>query len=98
MTGINAPVAEEKATAADTVGSLFAATQIHFLPFIEPCAFALVDLVSHDYVSARKNAIDSLLGMIRIFYDLSDHEPWVPGINAVSEADLESYNTSLMVF
>ena len=85
MMGVNSAIAIEKEIAADTIGTLFAATQIHFLPFVEPCTLELVDLLSHYYEGIRKSAIDSLLEIIRTFYDLGDHEPWVPGATVVSE-------------
>jgi len=94
---VNSAIAIEKEIAADTIGTLFAATQIHFLAFVEPCTLELVDLLSHYYEGIRKSAIDSLLEIVRTFYDLSDHEDWVPGANAVSEADLGSYNALLIV-
>ena len=97
MMEVNSAIAIEKEIAADTIGTLFASTQIHFLPFVEPCTLELIQLLSHYYEGIRKSAIDSLLEIVRTFYDISDHEDWVPGSNVVSEVDLGSYNVLLMV-
>ncbi len=80
---VNSAIAVEKEIAADTIGTLFAATQIHFLPFVEQCTLDLIELRSHYYEGVRKSATDSLLEIVRTFYDLSDHEDWVAGANAV---------------
>lgn len=85
---VNSAIAIEKEIAADTIGTLFASTQIHFLAFVEPCTLQLIQLLSHYYEGIRKSAIDSLLEIVRTFYDISDHENWVPGANVVSEAHL----------
>ena len=90
MMDVNSGIAVEKEIAADVIGDLFAATQIHFLPYVEPCTLELIKLLSHYYEGIRKSAINSLLAIIRTFYDISDHEDWVPGSNVVSEADLGS--------
>ena len=94
---VNSAIVIEKEIAADAIGTLFASTQIHFLAFVEPCTLQLIQLLSHYYEGIRKSAIDSLLEIVRTFYEISDHEDWVPGSNVVSEADLESYNSLLMV-
>lgn len=94
---VNSGIAVEKEVAADVIGDLFASTQIHFLPFVEPCTLELIKLLPHYYEGIRKSAINSILGIVRTFYDISDHEDWVPGSNVVSEADLGSYNCLLMV-
>ena len=95
---VNSGIAVEKEVAADVIGDLFASTQIHFLPFVEPCTLELIKLLPHYYEGIRKSAINSILGIVRTFYDISDHENWVPGANVVSEADFGSYNALLMVF
>jgi hypothetical protein len=95
---VNSAIAIEKEIAADTIGTLFASTQIHFLAFVEPCTLQLIQLLSHYYEGIRKSAIDSLLEIIRTFYDISDHEEWVAGATVVSGADLGWYNTLLTVF
>lgn len=94
---VNSGIAVEKEVAADIMGDLFASTQIHFLPFVEPCTLELIKLLPHYYEGIRKSAINSLLEIVRTFYEISDHEDWVPGSNVVSEADLGSYNSLLMV-
>lgn len=98
LDGVNSAIAIEKEIAADTIGTLFASTQIHFLAFVEPCTLQLIQLLSHYYEGIRKSAIDSLLEIVRTFYDISDHEAWVPGANVVSEVDIGSYNGLLIVF
>ena len=94
---VNSGIAVEKEVAADVIGDLFASTQIHFLPFVEPCTLELIKLLSHYYEGIRKSAISSLLEIVRTFYEISDHEDWVPGSNVVSEANLGSYNGLFMV-
>jgi len=82
---VNSAIAVEKEIAADTIGTLFAATQSHFLPFVEQCTLELISLLTHYYEGIRKSATDSLLEIVRTFYDLSEHEEWVAGVNAVGE-------------
>jgi hypothetical protein len=89
MMDVNSAIAVEKEIAADTIGTLFAATQLQFLPFVEPCTLELIALLPHYYEGIRKSATDSLLEIVRTFYDLSDHEEWVPGFNSVSCLFLE---------
>jgi hypothetical protein len=81
---VNSAIAVEKEIAADTIGTLFATTQGHFLGFVEQCTLELVALLPHYYEGIRKSATDSLLEIVRSFYELSDHEEWVPGSGAVS--------------
>ncbi|THU97754.1 ARM repeat-containing protein [Dendrothele bispora CBS 962.96] len=78
---VNSAIAVEKEIAADTIGTLFSATQGHFLPYVESCALELVSLLLHYYEGIRKSALDSLLEIVRTFYDLSDHQEWQPGAN-----------------
>lgn len=80
---VNSAIAVEKEIAADTIGTLFAATQAHFLPFVEQCTLELVALLPHYYEGIRKSATDSLLEIVRTFYELSNHEEWVPGSGSV---------------
>lgn len=81
---VNSAIAVEKEIAADTIGTLFAATQTHFLGFVEQCTLELVALLPHYYEGIRKSATDSLLEIVRTFYELSDSEEWVPGSGSVS--------------
>jgi hypothetical protein len=90
MMDVNSGIAVEKEIAADVMGDLFASTQMHFLPYVEPCTLELIKLLSHYYEGIRKSAINSLLAIVRTFYDISDHEDWVPGSNVVSKTDLKS--------
>lgn len=84
MLEVNSAIAVEKEIAADTIGTLFAATRNQFLPFVEQSTLDLVTLLPHYYEGIRKSATDSLLEIIRTFYDLSDHEDWQPGVTVVS--------------
>lgn len=81
---VNSAIAVEKEIAADTIGTLFAATLVHFFPYVEQCALELVALLPHYYEGIRKSATDSLLEIVRTFYDLSDHQEWQPGTVVVS--------------
>ena len=40
--GVNSAIAVEKEIAADTIGSPFAVTQMHFLPFVKTCTLELI--------------------------------------------------------
>jgi hypothetical protein len=41
-------------------------------------------MLPHYYEGIRRSATDSLLEIVRTFYDLSDHGEWVPGSGSVS--------------
>ncbi|KAG5652615.1 hypothetical protein H0H81_004344 [Sphagnurus paluster] len=79
MMDVNSAIAVEKEIAADTIGTLFAACKAHFFPYVEQCALELVALLPHYYEGIRKSATDSLLEIVRTFYDLSDPQEWTPG-------------------
>ncbi|KAF7309755.1 Importin N-terminal domain-containing protein [Mycena indigotica] len=81
MMDANSAIAVEKEIAADTIGTLFAATKSQFLPFVEQCTMQLIDLLSHYYEGIRKSATDSLLEIIRTFYELSGAPEWQAGLN-----------------
>jgi len=90
---VNSAVAVEKEIAADTLGTLFAATREHFLPFVEQTALELISLLSHYYEGIRKSATDSLLKIIRTFYDLSGQSEWQPGTTVVRHSHCEVHST-----
>ena len=83
---VNSAVAVEKEIAADTLGTLFAATHEHFLPFVEEGVLELISLLPHYYEGIRKSSTDSLLKIVRTFYDLSGQPEWQPGIGAVRKS------------
>ena len=83
---VNSAVAVEKEIAADTLGTLFAATREHFLPFVEQTVLELIALLPHYYEGIRKSATDSLLKIVRTFYDLSGQSEWQPGAGRVRES------------
>ena len=93
---VNSAVAVEKEIAADTLGTLFAATREHFLPFVEQTALELISLLSHYYEGIRKSATDSLLKIIRTFYDLSGQPEWQPGATVVRHSRCV-YSTLMLV-
>ncbi|KAI0774802.1 ARM repeat-containing protein [Trametes elegans] len=76
---VNSTICIEKEIAADTIGTIFASTRQHFLPYVEQCTIELVGLLSHYYDGIRKSATDSLLEIVRTFYDLSEPQEWQPG-------------------
>lgn len=80
---VNSAVAVEKEIAADTLGTLFVATREQFLPFVEQTALELIALLPHYYEGIRKASTDSLLKIIRTFYDLSGQPEWQPGASVV---------------
>ena len=81
---VNSAIAVEKEIAADTIGTLFIATRAHFLPFVESSTLELVALLAHYYEGIRKSATESLLEIVRTFYELSDPAEWQPGATVVS--------------
>ncbi|KAF7308578.1 Importin N-terminal domain-containing protein [Mycena chlorophos] len=81
MMDANSAIAVEKEIAADTIGSVFAATKTHFLPYVEECTLQLVEMLQHYYEGIRKSATDSLLEIVRTFYELSGAPEWTAGLN-----------------
>ncbi|KAI6149260.1 ARM repeat-containing protein [Pisolithus tinctorius] len=80
MLEVNSAIAVEKEIAADTIGALFLATRGHFLPYVEQCVVELVSLLTHYYEGIRKSATESLLEIVRTFYELSEPQEWQPGV------------------
>jgi hypothetical protein len=97
MLDVNSAIAVEKEIAADTIGTVFAATRNHFLPFVEQCTLELVQLLPHYYEGIRKSATDSLLEIVRTFYELSDHQEWLPGAKVVSDFVIYSRNMPILI-
>lgn len=93
---VNSAVAVEKEIAADTLGTLFAATREHFLPFVEQTALELISLLSHYYEGIRKSSTDSLLKIIRTFYDLSGQPEWQPGATVVRDSYREVHSILML--
>ena len=58
---VNSAIAVEKEIAADTIGTIFAATGLNFIEYVEQCTLELVTLLPHYYEGIRKSATDSLL-------------------------------------
>ncbi|KAN0088830.1 Armadillo-type fold [Tylopilus felleus] len=79
MLEVNSAIAVEKEIAADTIGALFLATRNHFFPYVEQCVHELIALLGHYYEGIRKSATESLLELVRVFYQLSDPQEWQPG-------------------
>ncbi|KAJ7508279.1 armadillo-type protein [Mycena galericulata] len=77
----NGPITYEKRSAVNTLGTLSTTTQMHFLPYVEQCTMQLIDLLQHSYMDIRVSATDSLLEIVRMFYDFSDHPEWQAGFN-----------------
>ncbi|OBZ65245.1 putative importin subunit beta-4 [Grifola frondosa] len=84
---VNSTICIEKEIAADTIGTIFASTRRHFLPYIEQCTLELVGLLPHYYDGIRKSATDSLLEIVRTFYELSDPQEWHPGLAVPNPLD-----------
>ncbi|KAH8108280.1 ARM repeat-containing protein [Phellopilus nigrolimitatus] len=80
MLEVNSAIAVEKEIAADTLGTVFASTGRHFLPFVEQSALELVGLLAHYYEGIRKSATESLLEIVRTFYTLSEPQDWQSGV------------------
>ncbi|KAH7885809.1 ARM repeat-containing protein [Phlebopus sp. FC_14] len=79
MLEVNSAIAVEKEIAADTIGALFVSTRNHFFPYVEQCVVELVKLLDHYYEGIRKSSTESLLELVRIFYELSEPQEWQPG-------------------
>lgn len=84
---MNSTICIEKEIAADTIGVLMNATRHHFLPYIEKCTVELVGQLPHYYDGIRKSATDSLLEIVRTFYELSGGSDWQPGAANVGYLD-----------
>lgn len=80
---VNSVICIEKEIAADTVGTLFASTATHFLPYVEECTLELVGQLTHYYDGIRKASLESLLEIVRTMYDLSNPAEWEPGLAVV---------------
>jgi hypothetical protein len=85
MIEVNSVICIEKEIAADTIGGLFESTGIHFLPYVENCTVELVGHLTHYYDGIRKSSLDSLLGVVRTMYELSNPAEWQPGFENVRE-------------
>ena len=83
MLDVNSAVAVEKEIAADTIGTLFAATKAHFLPYVEQCTLELIELLNHYYEGIRKAGTNSILEFVQTFYKLSNPQPWTAGATVV---------------
>ncbi|KAH9941479.1 ARM repeat-containing protein [Amylocystis lapponica] len=94
MLDVNSTICIEKEIAADTIGAIFASTRSHFLPYVEQCTLELVGLLPHYYDGIRKSSTDSLLEIVRTFYDLSDPPEWQPG--SVVQVPLQPRVTELI--
>jgi len=84
---VNSTICIEKEIAADTIGTIFSATRSHFLPYVEQCTLELIGLLPHYYDGIRKSATDSLLEIVRTFYELSNPQEWQPGSNSATPLD-----------
>ncbi|KAH9926267.1 ARM repeat-containing protein [Epithele typhae] len=91
---VNSSICIEKEIAADTIGTIFAATGPHFREYVEPCTIELVTQLAHYYDGIRKSATDSLLQIIRTYYDLTNPHEWQPGLTGFEP--LDSQLTSLI--
>ena len=81
MLEVSSAIAVEKEIAADTIGTIFAATGSHFLPYVEQASLELVAQLPHYYEGIRKSATESLLEILRTFYTLSDPPEWQAGLH-----------------
>lgn len=60
---------------------------MHFLPFVEQSTIELVAQLSHYYDGIRKAATESLLEIVRTFYDIQNPAEWQPGQAVVVPLD-----------
>ena len=84
---VNSTICIEKEIAADTIGALIASTARHFLPYVEQCTVELIGQLPHYYDGIRKSATESLLEIVRSFYDLSGAAEWKAGAEVVVPLD-----------
>ncbi|KDQ49200.1 hypothetical protein JAAARDRAFT_43038 [Jaapia argillacea MUCL 33604] len=89
MLDVNSAIAVEKEIAADTIGAIFAATKTHFLPYVEQCTLELVSQLTHYYEGIRKSATESLLEIVRTFYELSNAPEWEPGMASITTQQID---------
>ncbi|KAI0782615.1 ARM repeat-containing protein [Abortiporus biennis] len=87
MLDVNSTICIEKEIAADTIGALMESTGQHFLPYVEQCTLELVSQLPHYYDGIRKSATESLLEIVRSFYDLSSPAEWQAGVNVAVPLD-----------
>ncbi|KZT21128.1 ARM repeat-containing protein [Neolentinus lepideus HHB14362 ss-1] len=90
MLDVNSAIAVEKEIAADTIGALFSSTKNHFLPYVEQCTLGLIELLTHYYEGIRKSATESLLEIVRVFYELSGPPTWTAGLDSVQASYLDT--------
>ena len=57
MLDANSAIALEKDIAADTMGTLFAATGKNFPPYIEQCTLEFIELTKHYYEGIRPQVV-----------------------------------------
>lgn len=62
----------EQGIAVDAIGTVFAATGHHFLPYIQPSVLQLISHLLPYYEGIQKNAPGSMLEIIRTFYKLGN--------------------------
>lgn len=75
----NSAIAVEKEVAADTIATVFAATGQHFLPYDKLSVLELIS-IPHCYWGKRKTAKESILEIIKTFYELSEPQDWQPSL------------------
>lgn len=77
---INSSIAEEKETAADSLGSIFAATTTAFLPYVQESTNTLKSLLEHNNDSVRSRARGSLFHFLHTIHKMSNPQEWVAGL------------------
>ncbi|KAJ3276052.1 hypothetical protein HDV01_006222 [Terramyces sp. JEL0728] len=73
-------VAQEKESSIDTLGELFEATKLAFMPFVPESINCALQLLDHYHDGVRINAAGCLLKFFNTIYVMGDQSEWEPGL------------------
>ncbi|KAJ3320734.1 hypothetical protein HDV06_005027 [Boothiomyces sp. JEL0866] len=73
-------VAQEKESSIDTLGELFEATRLAFMPFVPESINCALQLLDHYHDGVRINAAGCLLKFFNTIYVMGDQSEWEPGL------------------
>ncbi|KAJ2999101.1 hypothetical protein HDV02_003631 [Globomyces sp. JEL0801] len=78
--GFSTGVAQEKESSIDTLGELFEATRLSFLPFVPETIHTAINLLQHYHDGVRIAASGALLKIFNTMYLIGDADEWEPGL------------------
>jgi hypothetical protein len=73
-------IAQEKESSIDTLGELFAATKLAFMPFVPESINLALSLLDHYHESVRITAVATLLKFFNTAYVIGSPSEWTPGL------------------